>query len=160
VNWEAIGAIGEVLGAAGVIISLVYLAVQIRADARAKRASAVHEQSDAYRDFLQTLATDETLSGIYLRGLRDYGSLRDAELIRFTSVIGFLFRVFDEAFFQWQEGTLDSQLWQGFEAPMADMLAYPGVKEWWSTRAHWYSAPFREMIDTKINSDIPLPIPR
>jgi hypothetical protein len=29
-NWEAIGAIGEVLGALAVIVTLVYLAVQIR----------------------------------------------------------------------------------------------------------------------------------
>ena len=29
-DWEAIGAIGEVLGAAGVLATLVYLATQIR----------------------------------------------------------------------------------------------------------------------------------
>jgi hypothetical protein len=29
-NWEAIGAVGELLGAAGVIITLTYLAIQIR----------------------------------------------------------------------------------------------------------------------------------
>ena len=37
-NWEAIGAVGEAVGAAGVIISLLYLAVRIRGDARARRA--------------------------------------------------------------------------------------------------------------------------
>ena len=30
VNWEAIGAVGEVVGALGVIVSLSYLAAQIR----------------------------------------------------------------------------------------------------------------------------------
>ena len=29
-NWEAIGVVAEVVGAAGVIITLVYLAIQIR----------------------------------------------------------------------------------------------------------------------------------
>ena len=29
-NWEAIGAVGEILGAMGVIITLAYLAVQIK----------------------------------------------------------------------------------------------------------------------------------
>ena len=104
-NWAAIGAVGEVVGAAGVILSLLYLAVQIRGEARAKRAAAVHDQSDAYRDFLQTLANNEELAAIYLRGIRDFSSLKDAELVRFHSALGFLFRVFDEAFFQWKEGT-------------------------------------------------------
>jgi hypothetical protein len=58
-HWDAIGAVGEVIGAAGVIISLLYLAVQIRGDVRAKRAATVHDQSAAFRDLLQMLATDE-----------------------------------------------------------------------------------------------------
>jgi hypothetical protein len=149
VNWEAIGAVGEVVGAAGVIVSLVYLATQIRGDAREKRTAAMHDQSNAYRGFLQTLASDEKLAAIYLRGIRDFSSLEGAELVRFHSAMGFLFRVFDEAFFQWEQGALDAHVWLGFDAPMADMLAYPGVRDWWSTRSHWYSVPFREHISAK-----------
>ena len=63
-NWEAIGAVGEVPGATGVIISLLNLAVQIRGDARAKRVAAVHDQSTAYRDFLKTMATNQELSAV------------------------------------------------------------------------------------------------
>lgn len=33
-NWDAIGAIGEVVGALAVVISLVYLALQIRQNSR------------------------------------------------------------------------------------------------------------------------------
>ena len=36
--------------------------------------------------------------------------------------------------------------------PIDDMLAYPGVKDWWSTRSHWYSAPFAELIEAKISA--------
>jgi hypothetical protein len=155
VNWEAIGAVGEVAGAAGVIISLLYLAVQIRGDARAKRASTVHEQSAAYRDLLQMLATDEELADIYLRGLRELGSINDSEFVRFSSALGFMFRVFEEAFFQWKEGNLDAHLWNGFEAPIGDMLAYPGMREWWSTRSHWYSPQFRKFVDEKTSQTTP-----
>lgn len=151
-NWEAIGAVGEVLGAAGVIVSLLYLAVQIRGDARSKRAAAVHDQSNAYRDFLQMIASDAELADIYHRGLQDFGSLEAGDLVRFTSALGSLFRVFDEAYFQWKEGHLDDPVWHGFEAPMADMMAYPGVRDWWATREHWYSEPFRELIEVKMAS--------
>ena len=151
-NWEAIGAVGEVAGAVGVIISLLYLAVQIRGDARAKRAATVHDQSAAYRDLLEMLATDEELSKVYLRGLRDLGSIDDSEFVRFSSALGFMFRVFEEAFFQWQEGNLDAHLWNGYESPIADMLAYPGTQEWWSTRSHWYSPQFRDFVGEKVSA--------
>jgi hypothetical protein len=41
VDWEAIGALGEVLGATGVIVTLGYLAVQIRHNTRALRAASI-----------------------------------------------------------------------------------------------------------------------
>ena len=45
-NWEALGAIGEIVGAVGIIITLVYLAVQIRSSARAAEAQ-VHASLSA-----------------------------------------------------------------------------------------------------------------
>jgi hypothetical protein len=40
-NWEAIGAIGEVLGAIGVICTLLYLTVQIRQNTRALQGATL-----------------------------------------------------------------------------------------------------------------------
>jgi len=150
-NWDAIGAIGEIVGACGVIISLLYLAVQIRGDAKAKRAATVHDQSAAFRDLLRMLATDEGLAEVYLDGIRDMTSIKDSDLVRVGSTLGFMFRVFEESYFQWKEGHLDAHVWNGFEAPITDMLAYPGVQDWWATRSHWYGDQFREFIGEKIS---------
>ena len=150
-NWEAIGAVGETVGATGVIISLLYLAMQIRGDARAKRAATVHEQSAAFRDLLRMLATDKGLAEVYLHGIRELNSVQEADLVRFASVLGFMFRVFEEAYFQRKEGNLDAHVWQGFEAPVNDMLAYPGVQEWWFTRSHWFGEKFCEFVNEKIS---------
>ena len=38
-NWDAIGAVGEILGAAAVVLSLVYLATQIRQGTSATRTA-------------------------------------------------------------------------------------------------------------------------
>ena len=45
-NWEALGAIGETLGALGVIVTLVYLAIQIRGNTRIVSAQSRHAISD------------------------------------------------------------------------------------------------------------------
>ncbi len=39
-NWDAIGAIAELLGAIGVILTLVYLATQIRQNTESSRTTA------------------------------------------------------------------------------------------------------------------------
>jgi len=44
-NWEMISAIGQMLGAIGVIISLVYLAIQIRSQKQESRNAAMNSWS-------------------------------------------------------------------------------------------------------------------
>ena len=55
-NWEAIGAIGEIIGATAVVVSLVYLAGQIRTQNRQNRTAAMHEISMGFRDAIATRA--------------------------------------------------------------------------------------------------------
>jgi len=95
---------------------------------------------------LHTLATEGELSTIYFRGIQDFGSLKDGERVRFSSALGYLFRVLEEAQFFWREGNLDFEFWYGIETSVKEILAYRGVQEWWSTRCHWYNEPFREHV--------------
>ena len=60
-NWEAIGAIGEVVGAAGVIATLIYLAAQIRQNAAATRADIRQSLAEQQTQFINTRATDPFL---------------------------------------------------------------------------------------------------
>ena len=48
-NWDAVGAIGEIVGAGAVFASLVYLAIQIRTQNRESRLSAMHDISVGFR---------------------------------------------------------------------------------------------------------------
>ena len=48
-NWDAIGAVGEIVGAMAVVVSLVYLGSQIRVQNRESRLAAMHDVSIGYR---------------------------------------------------------------------------------------------------------------
>jgi len=150
VNWDAIGAIGEAVGAAAVVASLMYVASQIRADAQARRMEVLHTQSAAFNEFLHTLAGDADASEIYFQGIHDFHALEGARVPRFSALMGQLFRVFEDHYFHHNEGHLDQRVWQGFEGPMDDIIAYPGVQDWWKTRCHWYSREFQSFITGKI----------
>jgi hypothetical protein len=41
VNWEAISAIGQIVGALAVVISLIYLATEVRSSVRATREASM-----------------------------------------------------------------------------------------------------------------------
>ena len=150
-NWNAVGAIGEILGATGVIVSLLYLAIQVRADARARQAAVTHQMSEAFSSFMGDLANTPDLAGLWYRGIHDFDSLKGEERPRFSSLVGRLFRIYEDNYFQWIEGHLDSRVWHGLEASISDLVPYPGTQAWWATRSHWYSAEFSDFIRSKLS---------
>ena len=68
-NWVAIGAIGETLGATGVIVTLLYLATQLRQNTRALRAASVDSSTKIANDGRASLYADPELTAIYAKGL-------------------------------------------------------------------------------------------
>ena len=149
-DWEAIGAIGEIGGALGVIFSLIYLAVQIKGETRARRAETTHSQSMAFAEIQQRLAVNPTLTDIWVRGLDDFINLKINERAQFSALLGGLFRILEDTYFQWIDGNLDARIWRGMETIILDIVANPGVQSWWKSRNHWYSDEFQIIVDAKI----------
>ena len=146
-NWEAVSAIGQIVGAVGVIISVIYLALQVRSNARQTRLASMRSMSDAFNQWFQSLAENAEFGDLYYRGMRDFESIEGADLPRFSGLMDHLFRIYEDMYYQNLEGHLDPRVWRGFEAPMRDIIAYPGAQAWWRTRSHWFSREFQEFID-------------
>lgn len=58
-DWNAIGALGEVIGAAGVIFSLMYLGTQIRSSTKQANADAIYNSHKAQADIVETFGDTE-----------------------------------------------------------------------------------------------------
>jgi hypothetical protein len=91
-NWEAIGAVGEMVGAAAVVISLVMLTFQVRYSAqtteesnRLERSAALDRHSDTISRWRGRLSADGELAGIWLTASKD-GELGDVEEVRLNNL--------------------------------------------------------------------------
>ena len=109
-NWDAIGAIREIIGAGAVVASLVYLAIQIRTQNREARLSAMHDISVGFRDAIIPFSSED-MATILVKANIDYESLTDIEAQRIIVLMGQFFRAWEEAFIQHEEGHLDSRSW-------------------------------------------------
>ncbi len=84
-NWEAIGALGEIVGATGVIVTLAFLAYQLVQTRIAIRSSAYQSYSKNRVDMALYLASEGVLS-VFIQGLNDSKSLRDNDRFVFHQV--------------------------------------------------------------------------
>ena len=86
-NWDAVGAIGSILGAIAVVVTLFYLAAQMRQNTRAMRASARQALIDTFYDHVWEMGRDAELSDLIGRGLSDFDALSDTERARFDHLL-------------------------------------------------------------------------
>jgi len=147
VNWEAISAIGQIVGAIAVVISLIYVAREVRSSAHATQLASRHSMEDIFIRWSQQLADNQNLRELYYRGLHDFESLEGADLVGFGILIQGLFRLWEEAYYRHLEGHLDARVWYGWEAAMNDLNGYPGVQGWWRLRSHWFHEDFAKHIN-------------
>ena len=86
-NWEAIGAVGELLSAAGVVFTLGYLAVQIRQSNSIANWETHRSAVTGFSDALQGIISDADTARVYRSGLLDLESLEPVDRLRFSTII-------------------------------------------------------------------------
>jgi hypothetical protein len=93
-SWDALGALEEITGAFAVVISLVYLATQIKTQNREARIASVHEISEAFRMGI-TSFQDAQRANVYTKALKVFDDLNDSEKLQFISMVQGLLRVWE-----------------------------------------------------------------
>ncbi len=82
-NWDAVGAVGEILGAAAVFLTLLYLAIQIKQTNSVSRFNTTREIMGQFDDINRLYATDSTIRRVLLK--KDELSAEESEqLYTFT----------------------------------------------------------------------------
>ena len=117
-NWEAISAIGQVVGAIAVVISLIYVASEVRKNTNATRLAAMRSMHDAFNHWIQLLAQYPDLNDVYNRGINDFESLEGNDRGRFFVLMNGEFRNFEEIYHLKARGHLDEDVWRGWEAAL------------------------------------------
>jgi hypothetical protein len=150
-NWEMIGAVGQIIAAVAVIPPVVYLAIQIRNQNKESRRASANIFILHWSDIRKSMSDNADLAAIHLRGLQSFDELDPVSKLRFGSALGRLFLLSEGLYRFYLDGVLDPELWGTFERATADLAAYPGVRAWWSTRRHWHTDKFRALIERMIS---------
>ena len=151
-NWDAIGAIGEILGAAAVVASLFYVALQVRQNTKqseintaALDSSAEEAMTFAANDIRLRIAESDVLSTIYASGLSDPDSLSDVDLRRFQLVMSSLLQNTWLMLRQRERGI--SNNWHTVETTVARVMRMPGGKWFWENYGHEFEAELQDAIE-------------
>lgn len=145
-NWSAVGAIAESLGALAVVVSLVYVAAQVKASTRQSRLEAARDLAARFSEISLAVATSREIGELFHRGGGDYRGLDAVDQLRFRSLMNSLFRGLELQFHLRREGALDDEEWAAVESMILDFASLPGVRMYFAERGRWYTPGFLDIV--------------
>jgi hypothetical protein len=125
-NWDAIGAVAELVGATAVVFSLIYLATQIKDSKRSDQIIASASLSSTASEWLMHIVNDEGLCELYHRGVGDYDSLDKSEKSRFSLLLYQLLRNAEAGWILANSGLVDHSYWIGVENAVGLIIGCKG----------------------------------
>jgi hypothetical protein len=132
-SLEDLGNIGEFVAAVAVVVSLIYLAVQIRQNTRSVRMASHHSISTTMHELSKTMVYEPAVADLWRRGSHDLDSLSNDERMRFETIAAWLFRMYEELFPYHKRGQIEANFWKTRSRNMLAYLTLPGVRQWWET---------------------------
>lgn len=146
-NWSAIGALGDLIGALAVVVSLVYLAIQVRQNTNAVRAETAREVVASIRAVNTTVASDPELFRLFSTMTENPDQLSPEERGRVTHLLFNHYRAIEEAHLQYTKGNLDEEIWAGWSRTFYDYINSPGWRRYWELRRDLFSGTFARYVD-------------
>lgn len=149
---DYIATVAEIVAAVGVMISVIYLAIQIDAGNKELRAQSYNDALANMHEPLELLVQDRELSEIVRKGNLDPESLTEAERYRFLRWHLLRFDAYEYTYYANKSDSVTPELWHGMDSSFShDIREYPGIRQFWEEYRHAFAEPFNTYVQEKVD---------
>jgi hypothetical protein len=150
---DAIGNIGDFLGGLGVVVTLIYLAIQVRQNTKSTKTQSYQAAVSAASDWSRQVGIDSESCKIILAGSIDQGALSDIERVQYNLIMVSVLRNCENIHYQYINGAIDESTWIGWANRTHSFLAPEGAQAWWQNQESAFSPEFRLFANERHGTD-------
>jgi len=149
-DWASIASLANSIA---VLISLIYLALQVRQAERNQQASIRQGRATRMVDII--LATgDPALVEALPKGTAGETDISPSQFGQFIAIYGAFLASAEDTYLQYKEGLLTHAVHASFAESWRQTLAQPGVRALWKLRRHGFERGFANFMD-KLMAEAP-----
>jgi hypothetical protein len=146
-NWDAIGAVAEIAGVLAVVVSVLYLAKQVKVGNDLNRTNTFRSIFQGMAAYSTEMFSPENAE-LMVKGYADFQSLTPVEKLRFENLLAHLFNYAEDSYNSAEVGLLGHDTIENWSWYMRTRLfPYQGVKDWWATYREGYPPDIRKWVD-------------
>ncbi len=151
-NWEAVGAISEGVGAIAVVLTLIYLAMQIRQNTSQQKREEIVSVQVGQNKLVEQLQ-DPSLVRAYVRVTDGNTPVSTADRARTIFWVIQYINHFEIVFDLYHDGSLDDDRYEHWESIAVSVVATKGIRAWWDGESGKlaFRPKVRDLIDQKLN---------
>jgi hypothetical protein len=127
--------VAEIIAAVAVVVSLVYVGIEVRSNTSAVRGAAMQAIATTDADALMTIAADADLSEIIRIGHLNPSQFNEAEAFRYHTFMRQFWLSFQNIYQQSELGLIDPSVWRSYLSVICGMWSHTGVRETWPEHA-------------------------
>jgi hypothetical protein len=142
-DWASIGSL---ISSIAVLISLIYLAIQVRQAERNQQASIRQGRATRVVDIILA-AGDPAYAEALAKGTAGAADITRAEFGQFTAIYGAFLASAEDTHLQHREGLLSEAMYASLRESWRQTLAQPGVRALWQLRRHAFESGFAALMD-------------
>jgi len=142
-NWDALGALSELVGAAGVIITLAYLAIQLRENNKMMRATAKQDMADQTKNMTFFLFDHPG----FMSHVLEEADLTAEEQIQMMLYARGLFRVWESYCYSREIGLFDDLEWHAFTNTIVRMMKFRAYRDMYEDMRNEFSPRLHAVLD-------------
>ena len=141
-NWEAVSAIAEVVGVIAIVVSLIYVSIQIRQNTKVARAATRQAIADSTENLGNDLLNNGEIAEIFVKHINGE-ELSAVESLRLQARCYRDMQHWENIYYQFDEGLVSPDQWLGFRKNLIALLGIAAYREYWDHEASHYSDNFR-----------------
>ena len=139
--------LGEFIGGVAVLVTLVYLAIQVSQTNRLTRAQVRQEAARMSNELVFNLGQDDL--DLFAKAARDPQGVSESELRYVTTRFLSLANYYEMLFYAWDRGDVDDDLWQGRIQRMANFFG-PAMESLWPIWKDGLGKAFQEYVEQTV----------
>ena len=142
-----IASIAEIIGAFAVVISLIYVGVQVNDSTGAVRSASANDANVAMQSWYQEIGSDQQTSELFYNALTSEEPLSNQEEFQFLMMYHGAFLALQTSFLLAEEGTIDVELREGLTSVILGVKDLPGTQRYWRQRRSYLHPRYAEYVD-------------
>jgi hypothetical protein len=150
--WETAGIIAEIVAAISVLVSLWYVAIQLRQNTELERAELEVQLGLTWANLHDNMIQNPSLARAYDLAAENWQEMSDEDVRAYLWFVAKSFHILEGMFRQHQRGLLAEDVWAPYERYIFGVLQIEAVLGWWQCDGSLTSREFHTHVENLLRN--------